>query len=348
MTFKRILAAALAAVMACALFGCAAKDEKKPDAGQNAPGGGSRAEYTDADGKAYYFINGSLVGSLENGVFVSAVDESLPWDDDRRYHRYSFRELFSHEYVCFERDSALGAAHEAAIYTGEGPGGFSEEKTDTFAPYASRMEQDCFAVLPLPCELPEDFAGIYAPEYGFYVNISDEVRDLSEYPALATNHRGACLPDGLSWDNGYSERDEAAIARALETAGVVYGETDILTASGDFDSDGRTESVIFAGTAADAEGFLMLDADRSEVPFGLILYCDDNDEYETVYIRTGEPLTDITSHFRIFPEGIFDLDGDGSFEIAASSHEWEWGSTFVLSRNAAGAWDTVMTAEWGN
>ncbi|MBQ3378514.1 MAG: hypothetical protein IJG50_01465 [Clostridia bacterium] len=341
---KRILAVLLTAVMACALFGCAAKDGDTKAEEDASPKSGVSPQ----SGASYYFIGGNLVGSLENGVFVSAVDTERAYDDERRYHKYTLKELFSHGYIYFDRDRACGKANEAAVYTGEGPGGFGEDMSASFAPYASRTMQDGpFAVLSLPCELTGELAATYAPEYGFYVNIYKDIDDLSYYPALATNYEDARLPDALSWDNGYSRRDEREIERTLSYAGISYGEADILTVSGDFDSDQRTESVIFANTAVDAEGFLKLDASRDEAPFGLILFCDDNEEYETVYLRTGEPLSDVTEHFRILPVGIFDLDGDGDFEIAAASHEWEWGSTFVLSRNDAGAWDIVMTAEWG-
>ncbi|MBR2742020.1 MAG: hypothetical protein IKD89_00330 [Clostridia bacterium] len=344
---KRIIALVLAALFACALFGCSAKDKAADERGQTKESEESGGESRDFGKTAYYFVGGSLVGSLENGVFMTATDPARDRTDAGRYRRYTIKELFSDEYIYFDRDSARGEANEAAIYTGEGPGGFDEDMTAVFAPYAVRtIDGGWVSVLPLPCILPDGFA-VYAPEYGFFVNVSRDIRAMGDCPALATNFMGARLPDGLSWDNGFTARDEDATESALAANGIKFGAIDINTVSGDFDSDGKTESVIFANAAADAEGFLVLDPDAGEAPFGLILFCDDDERYETVYLCAGEAVSDVTSHFTIVPVGIFDLDADGDFEICASSHEWEWGSTFVLAKNDSGAWDTVMTAEWG-
>ncbi len=81
--------------------------------------------------------------------------------------------------------------------------------------------------------------------------------------------------------------------------------------------------------------------------FSIIIFLDDDEKYKTVYSRFSDFTNDVTGHFSIAPVGIFDLDGDGSFEICANMQEWEEGSTFVLSKNEAGEWETVMTALWG-
>lgn len=297
--------------------------------------------------KAYYFVGGNLVGSFENGVFVSAVNPERDFNDESRYHKYTIKELFSDTYLFFDRDSADAEAKEAAIYTGMGPGGFDSDMSSKFEPYAVRTEESgSFAIIPVPCEFSEEFSGIYAPTYSFFANIQEEVDDLSVYPTLATNHDKTSLPDGLSWDNGFTQDDEEEIMRILEREGIKYEHPEINTVSGDFDSDGKTESIIFANAAKDAEGYLMISPEDGSA-FSLILFLDDNEEYETVYSRFSKFTEDVTAHFVTIPIGVFDLDGDGSFEICVKSQEWEGGSTFVLARNDAGSWETVMTAFWG-
>jgi len=161
----------------------------------------------------YYFVGGHLVGSLEDGRFISATDREKDYSDKDRYRLYTIAELFSEKYLRFDIDSADAEVNEASIYTGQGPGGFDEDVTDRFTPYAIRTTDYGNVVIPIPCDFSGGMTDVYAPTYGFYVNMAKELKTDTDYPALTTNSDKVSLPDGLSWDCGFTQRDENEVLR---------------------------------------------------------------------------------------------------------------------------------------
>ena len=77
----KIISFLLALFMTAALISCSDKDK-------------NTAPESSGD-ILYYFVGGHLVGSLEDGRFISATDREKDYSDKDRYRLYTIAELFS-------------------------------------------------------------------------------------------------------------------------------------------------------------------------------------------------------------------------------------------------------------
>lgn len=296
----------------------------------------------------FFFVGGNFLGSYENGEWVSLTDPDGQDYDQSRHSRFLIKDLLGRGYAIYSREKNLGQASEAVLYAGQGPSGFPDgDKTILFSPYAKR-KYDSFCVLPLPAELSGGELDTLTVPYGFSLFMGNDMDIKGEIkaPALATNAH-MVPPNGIVWADGVSSSDMAALQKVLTKNNVKYNDPAVTAATGDFDSDGKMETIVFANARVNSAGYLDIKAEN-ETLFSLILMRDDDGSYQMVYSQFIPYTDDVTAHFRTLPIGVFDLNGDGIHEICVKAIGWEGGSTFVLSKNTQGIWKKVLLAAWGS
>lgn len=292
---------------------------------------------------AYFFVRGSFMGGFDNGWLKLTENESR-----REYTSFLIKDLLNRGYALYSKEKYLGQAEEVLLHAGLGPSGWPDgDKTGLFAPYA-KEEMGGSCILPLPTVLTGgEIEALTVPLYGFSLYMGKEVPLGEEFdvPDLATN-APITPPDGIVWAEGALQEDEKRLSSVLAENNVVYDRPAVTTATGDFDSDGKMERVLFANARSREDGYLDVSAENKTL-FSVILTIDDDGGLQTAYARLFAYTDDVTAHFRAVPHGIFDLNGDGRAEICFRMIGWEGGNTFVLSQNAKGAWEEVLAASWG-
>ena len=126
-----------------------------------------------------------------------------------------------------------------------------------------------------------------------------------------------------------------------ERAQYVQGYLD----EGDFDGDGRRESMVFANTPWDENGWWEL-SEQDGGAFALALLLREDGAAETIYSRFADYTGDMTAIYRLQPIGAYDLDGDGTAEVCMTIGYWE-GAEHLVLRRQDGRWETVLNAASG-
>lgn len=297
----------------------------------------------------YFIVNGSFVGAYEGGKWVSLVDPHAQTYTPESFHPFLIKDLLNRGYTHYSREKSLGQAKEATLYAGLGPSGFQDgDKTEAFAPFAKKIKDGmCTFTLPVLLSGGELDTLTVPTDYGFsiFMGIDTDIEGRFNKPALATN-ASIPPPDGIRWTDTISSEAETALQKVLTGNNVLYSDPEVTAATGDFDSDGKPESIIYSCARRDPNGYLKF-SNENKTLFSVILLEDDDGSYQTVYTRFMPYTEDITAYFRTIPIGVFDLNGDGIHEVCATDVNWESGSTFVLSRNTQGAWEQVLLSLWG-
>ncbi len=347
----------------CALFLCAnllaacsaneapQQSAEPTDSGPSAPSDSEQntapptANGPAASDATYFVIGGILAGSWENGAWRSLNGTDGSYEESSSNDFYFKDVLKSPRFALYSRKGSVGYSEFALVNGGEGVSGFEDgDKTELFAPYAKPDPGDVWPFsmeIRLPAAFGPEMDGVKIPHYGYALRFSYDTVDLATNSPDDLNAYGT-----VDWGSYWSEEWGVALKSLLEKY-KIYGEPHIDdSAAVDIDGDGEREMLLFANTPKDENGHLKISPEDGG-SYSVILLRRADGSYETVYERYCQYTSDVTVQFSLHPLGIFDLNGDGRYEICANMVQWESGYTFVLSQNENGSWATVLRANWG-
>lgn len=298
------------------------------------------------DRPLYIFVGGQLVGSWENDQWVSAVPlgesehGTFVSAGDGQVRDYTVAEILAQERYYTYSQGTEACLLQCELYTtSDGPGGFDWDLRETAAQlddYAVYVPEEAWAkrTFALPTTLEGEAAALLVPNYSFTFSFGGTLPELALSQPLKETPFSAWEVEAADYYPEYWETAEAAL-RALG----IQGDFQLTVAmAGQAD-----QQVLAVNSAYDAGGYLPDDAEQI---FSLVLWVD-NGEVETVYQRV-EPYTgDVTAMFRIFIQGVADLNGDGQMEICLRDGRWEWGHYYVMARDENGTWQRVLQANNG-
>ena len=351
---KRWLLVLLALMMAATLTACSrntgetVKNETpgEPPMQEEDSGGEEEVPFQEEekDRPLYIFVGGQLVGSWEDGQWISAVP--LGESENGTFHSvgdsetrdYTVAEILAEERYYTYTQGTSGCLIQCELYTtSDGPGGFDWDLRDTaavlddYAVYVPAEEWDR-RTFALPTTLEGEVAELLVPDYSFTFSFGGTLPDLALSRPLAETPYCAWEvgPDDPYWETAETALRELGIEGDFCLSAARTGQVD--------------EQVLAINSAYDEGGYPPEDAEQI---FSLVLWVNSDGEVETVYQRV-EPYTgDVTSMFRIFIQGIGDLNGDGQMEVCLRDGRWEWGHYYVMARGEDGTWQRVLQANNG-
>ena len=351
---KRWLLVLLALMMAATLTACSrntgetVKNETpgEPPMQEEDSGGEEEVPFQEEekDRPLYIFVGGQLVGSWEDGQWISAVplgeseNGTFLSAGDSETRDYTVAEILAEERYYTYTQGTSGCLIQCELYTtSDGPGGFDWDLRDTaavlddYAVYVPAEEWDR-RTFALPTTLEGEVAELLVPDYSFTFSFGGTLPDLALSQPLAETpfYAWEVGPDDPYWETAETALRELGIEGDFCLSAARTGQVD--------------EQVLAINSAYDEGGYPPEDAEQI---FSLVLWVNSDGEVETVYQRV-EPYTgDVTSMFRIFIQGIGDLNGDGQMEVCLRDGRWEWGHYYVMARGEDGTWQRVLQANNG-
>ncbi|MGE5560891.1 MAG: hypothetical protein ACM3XN_07600 [Chloroflexota bacterium] len=304
----------------------------------------------------YYFLNGLLMGSYENGEWHSLCG-------DVGVTPYYVKDILAQEeYRLYGDGAPLGVVHTIGLNTGNGLGGFERDMTGTLAPYGKLLHDGASVGFQLPTKLGPDLNNLEVPNYGFYIEFTE---DHLNPPPLATNSDANPFTREMTEKAQVTEACAHTLAGLLAENGLANMEPNVSSSiRGDFDGDGKEELLVVATTPRDEFGWLMVIGRSPEVKGGIgtysvVLYEDDDSGVQILfsdlrpYVGEGVPYvygeskTDvrICQHVELFETA--DLNGDGQYEICVRQHYWESGRFLIFAIGADGEYKLVMQSDYG-
>ncbi len=349
---KRWIVMLLALITALTLTACSENTgetendktpEEPPAQGEDSAGQGEElAQEEEKDHPLYIFVNGQLVGSWEDGAWISAVpvgeseNGTFVSAGDSETRDYTVAELLAEEgYYLYTPERQGELCTQCEFYTESDGYGLEEDQPGAAAlldPYAVAVpewewDKRTFA---FPTILEGEAADVTMPDYSFGFTFN------GLWPELAVSRPLTELPCYAQEDG--NEAFQSVASYALQELGI---EGDFrLTAA----LVGTDEAYLAVNSAYDEGGYL---PEEAEQIFSFVLRVLPEGEVETVYQHV-EPYTgDVLSTFRIFIQGVADLNGDGTLEVCLRDVRWEWGYYYVMARGEDGTWQRVLQADYG-
>lgn len=295
---------------------------------------------------AYFVLNGIFLGSWEQTGWRSVNDPNGSYEASQSNLFYFKDVLASPRYTLYSKEGLSGYSDFALVNGGEGVSGFEDgDKQALFAPYANPDAGNRWSnsmEIPLPAAFGSELADLTIPTYGYSLRFSYDNTALATNSTQDMNNFGTVF-----WSTGIvaQESDTAAMRELLLAHGISSEPNFDQVAMLDLDSDGEQEAVLFANTARDEGGYLSLSPEDGG-SYSVILLRETDGSYTPIFEQYLPYTDDVTAHFTLQPIGIFDLNGDGQYEICCAMHYWESGYTVVLSQTQAG-WAPVLRANWG-
>ena len=370
---KRWMMVLLSLALALALCACADGGQNSGENSENQPQSGEDGQPGPAEGEEtgepeepatrpiYYFVEGQLVGSWEDGKWVSAAplgswEGAEEWVSagDGADRTFTVAEILAME-GCYVYDLEMNPTVllqcEFPTYS-DGLGGFLDayerepSVSELLDPYAAYVPEESYQnrVFSLPTVLEGEAAELAVPNYSFNVFFGGQIWKLAASQPVAWLNGSWDVEDWGDDVNDLSAQRAAAEAylreRGLTTEG--YGWN---VFQGDLNSDGMDEYVLMVNSPRDdALGFWSADG---EDPYAIVLVYYPDGTVETVYERTIPYTEDATELFSIHLAAAADLNGDGSAELCLRDVRWEWGFFYVMERQADGSWQRVLQADNG-
>lgn len=295
---------------------------------------------------AYFVLDGILVGSWEPTGWRSLNDPGGSYEAPQS-NLFCFKDvLASPRYTLYSKEGETGYSDFALVNGGMGVSGFEDgDKTALFAPYANPDAGNRWPnsmEIPLPAAFGSELSNLTIPTYGYSLRFSYDSAALATNSTVDLNNFGTVF-----WSTGVvaQESDTEAMRELLLAHGISSEPHFDEVAMLDLDSDGEQEAVLFANTARDEGGYLAL-APEDGGSYSVVLLRETDGSYTPIFEQYLPYTDDVTAHFTLRPIGIFDLNGDGQYEICYAMHYWESGYTAVLSKTQAG-WAPVLRANWG-
>jgi len=288
-------------------------------------------------------VDGFLVGSVCGGEFISLVDPVTGAEDTG--NPMLARDFFRHTYTMYFMDGRMETPNTAFLYTATGPGGFHEVVTDRFEGIAVEQDMD-YMILPLPADLSsERFDELYLPMYAFHTILGTDLMVGADYEMapLAAAHAVGQLSQA-DMESSVTEAEKAAVQRWLASREVKCDEPAMERLEADFDGDGEPETLLVINAPTDEFGYLQLTPENGHLFAGCLLL--DGENTEIVYECIEDYTSDVTAHYLLDLEGVWDLNNDGGYEVCFMLRMWEWGNILVQSAGTEG-WHTVLRCNYG-
>ena len=350
---KRWLAILLTLATTAALPACTEAPPEPPGGAAGEPpanlaGAGNGASEAAGGDSRYILVGGSLVGSWEDGAWVSA-------GGDRPDRAFSLGEILGEDgfYVYEQEGWELPRENylmQCEIHThNDGVGGLLERDADTrglLDPLAAFVpageERRTFA---LPTALTGEAGELLVPAYSFSFAFGGRT------PALAVSQRIEA-PDSRwdTWEPGQSDdllAEERALAESYLRGRGYTGEftMEVIEISR---GSGTADCYLFLDSARD-EGNYWTGGPEDGGFFSFVLCRRADGTLEEVYEETVSYeafRADSVTLFAVEPVGVWDLNGDGTEEVCLRDRHWEWGWYDVLERQEDGTWEIVLQMEY--
>lgn len=356
---KRWLLVLLALMMAATLTACSrntgetVKNETPGEPPMQEEDSGGEGEVLsqeeEKDRPLYIFVGGQLVGSWEDGQWISAVP--LGESENGTFHSagdsetrdYTVAEILAEERYYTYTQGTSGCLIQCELYTtSDGPGGFDWDLRDTaallddYAVYVPEEEWDR-RTFALPTTLEGEAAELLVPNYSFVVSFGSSFPDLAlsrplSSPIYFGDEVKEYHPDIGKW--------QEIAETTLEKMGI--DEDFFLSCVAYTGQEG--EAVLAVNSARNQYGFWQED---SKQVFSLVLWIRSDGTVETVYRNVERYTDDATMSFRIMLQSVCDLNGDGQMEVCLRDSRWEWGQYYVMARDENGTWQRVLQADYG-
>ena len=304
-------------------------------------------------GPAYFFIDGMLMGAFVNGEFLSRYDKYCTFGD----RDFTYGEFFAQPwYELYSQNGYLGYSTEIWLPTPpdlSNPLGY--EDADLLRQFASD-EIERKTIYALPAALSGEAYEVNYPRYNGYIHFGDGI--------LATNAGHNPLPRDVVETEEITERDIELARKELEFSGIPGATPDISEVwVCDLNNDGNKERVIIAHAPRDEHRALLITEDEinnnNSGNYTMVLIDDGinaccifkkTNFYSDIVIRPEIPLQWNLEYYLTgysWVSGIFDLNGDGLFEICIRWIDWEAGNYTVYSLNEPGKYDQVLQSNYG-
>ncbi len=262
-------------------------------------------------------------------------------------------------YTAYTADGQPSDATTVYLYTGEGPGGFEAEAGKRLNTYASGDPDEITGLLPfsLPVSIVGNDARIALPNYNARL-----VFDLNAVAPLVLSKPVTVLPRPVEQIEPTDDMT-AAVKSKLDGYGL-YGAPAEIKAAYRLDPTGDTPlTLIIAGSPA-IDGYPVVSADeytyRDSGSYAMCLLYDGTTattlaehhkayDFDTVPpTKTPPSVYMVSDHcYALQLLGCYDVNGDGTMEIALRDAGWEWGSG-VLFTLANGKWQRVLESHYGS
>ncbi len=293
-----------------------------------------KVNISDLRERNYFFIDHLYIGYTELGEFYN-----------RTHCENVYGEFLTQDgFDVYSQDGFLFRSTEAKI--GDMPDldhSINWEDAELLESFASRKE-DYESVFELPVMLSEKAYNIFYPYYNGYIDFGDG--------ALVTNAKHNVLPRKVEKTTA-NESDLKIIRKELAKDGITKAPINVTEGMVcDLDGDGTDERVIFANSSDDK---IIADADSGNYTMAFIVR---ENGVELLYKETsryGETIPNLETwenwidHFvgGVGCAGIYDLNGDGKFEICMELGMYEHGRYMVFSESEDGKYTLVLNSECG-
>ena len=293
-----------------------------------------KVNISDLRERNYFFIDHLYIGYTELGEFYN-----------RTHSENVYGEFLSQEgYDAYSQDEFLFRSTEAKI--GDMPDldhSINWEDAELLESFASRKE-DYESVFELPVMLSEKAYNILYPYYNGHIDFGDG--------ALVTNAKHNVLPRKVEKTTA-NESDLEIIRKELAKDGITKAPINVTEGMVcDLDGDGTSERIVFANSSDDK---IIADADSGNYTMAFVVRENGVELLYKEISRYGETIPDSETGENYFDHwvnhsscaGIYDLNGDGKFEICMELGMYEHGRYMVFSKNEDGKYTLVLNSEFG-
>ncbi len=294
-----------------------------------------KVNISDLRERNYFFIDHLYIGYTELGEFYNRTHS------ENVYGEFLTQDGFD----VYSQDGFLSRSTEAKI--GDMPDldhSINWEDAELLESFASRKE-DYESVFELPVMLSEKAYNILYPYYNGYIDFGDG--------ALVTNAKHNVLPRKVEKTTA-DESDLEIIRKELAKDGITKAPINVTEGMVcDLDGDGTDERVIFANSSDDK---IIADADSGNYTMAFIVRENGVELLYKEISRYGETIPDSETWENYFDHrvnhsscaGIYDLNGDGKFEICMELGMYAHGRYMVFSESEDGKYTLVLNSECGN
>ncbi|MDR1116801.1 MAG: hypothetical protein LBL09_00960 [Oscillospiraceae bacterium] len=312
--------------------------------------------------KNYIFFEGALLGSYEDGKWYSNMPSFYDFEVDTK--AYSIGDILCRDDLNAYSDSAfLGTPGEVTLSFSGGGAVLSDPAKNLALKALSAPVSSDRGLFLLPTFLGGELYGLeispFGAEWDFGYSNKDRV-------ALTAAHNP--LPKSSASLSAPSAKDASAVLSELEKLGIPGAPVDIrYVYELDFDGDGTAERLIIAqNSPVDGEvalsarevlvgdsgtyvmallnngtGYSVLFSHGIPYYLDIDLYSEELTDERLEELRTSLSASDIFSELSY--GGVYELNGDGSYEIRLSLKVSEGVSNHFASRGKDGGWSIVMT-----
>ena len=309
-------------------------------------GTGNNTADNNADTNAapvYCFVGGILAGSWENGQWVTHNDIDGNMDEESG-HLYKFGDVLSADGYNVWYNEKLEGKSDTLIYYG----GYADEGIDNF----STEGEDGSREIKMPIDKESALTELAYPQYAFYTRFSYNNENVNN---VAVNTDENIAPENANAAAKPSDDSRKAIKEYLEKQGITTDPNLTQCFEGDFDGDGKLEQIVAANTPKNENYVPNFVEDAAATDgvgsYAVALYVDDNGTSKEVFseIRPykGEDNAYMLYNQNIVIDGVYDINGDGNYEVCIQYAEWENGHVFVSAVDNNGNYQTVLRGNFG-